>query len=268
MRIGLIGKIAKIGNDSVLHDLAVALEKEGHSVQQFPTHKHIQDVELVIVLGGDGAILHAATVAAPQNIALIGVNYGNLGFLTELEKQDVFQVVELVRLYANGGCKILDRSLLQVNVDNDTYYALNEVTIQRDYASGFSENPQILKLQVAAENGTVSISGDGALLTTPTGSTAYSLSAGGAIIAPEVPVFMLTPICAFTMGARPMVFSDREVFTFTVEKGRALLLVDGKAVATLSPKDSVRVQKAPFTAKFPTQHEKNFFNKIRNKLNG
>lgn len=268
MRVGLIGNVAKIGSDSVLKQLTEVLQSNGHSVKYFTSHKFIQDVDVVIVLGGDGTILHAATVAAPQEIALIGVNYGNLGFLTELERSEVDKVVELVDLYAHGQCKILNRSLLQVTVDECTYYALNEVTIQRDYASGFVENPQILTLQVAAENGNISIAGDGALVATPTGSTAYSLSAGGAIIAPEVPVFMLTPICAFSMGARPMVFSDREVFDFTVEKGKALLLVDGKAVATLAEKDVVRVEKAPFTAKFPTQNEKNFFHKIKNKLNG
>ena len=268
MRVGLIGNIAKIGNISLIAKLTEQLENYGHSVQKFDTHKQIAGVDIVIVLGGDGAILHAATVAAPQGIALVGVNFGNLGFLTEFERDEFDQAVHLVNLYAQGECKILDRSLLQVTVDNDVYYALNEVTIQRDYASGFVENPQILRLSVAAENGNVAIAGDGALITTPTGSTAYSLSAGGAIIAPEVPVFMLTPICAFTMGARPMVFSDKEVFDFTVQKGKALLLVDGKAVATLAEDDVVRVSKAPFTAKFPTQNAKNFFNKIKNKLNG
>jgi NAD+ kinase len=262
-----MGKAAKIGDPTLLNALSNALEANGHFVSIFSTYTQIQAVDVVVVLGGDGALLHAATVAAPQGIALVGVNYGNLGFLTEYEKQDVFQVVDLLTKFSDGNCKLLNRSILQISVDGETYYALNEVAIQRDYASGFSENPQILKLQVAAANGMVSVAGDGALLTTPTGSTAYSLSAGGAIIAPEVPVFMLTPICAFTMGARPMVFSDEDVFDFIVEKGRALLLVDGKAVATLSQKDTVRVVKAPFTAQFITENEKNFFNKVKNKLN-
>ena len=268
MRIGLIGKLHKLGSASVMDELSSALTKNGHSVTIFADNGDICNVDLLVVLGGDGAILHAATVAAPQEICVVGVNYGNLGFLTEYEREDVHKIVELVESYAEGKCKIVNRSMLQVTIGGDTYYALNEVAIQRDYASSFAKNPQILKLQVAAENGTVDIAGDGALISTPTGSTAYSLSAGGAIIAPEVPVFMLTPICAFTMGARPMVFSDLEDFVFTVQKGKALLLVDGKAVATLAEDDTVSVKKAPFTAKFPTKNEKNFFNKIKNKLNG
>ena len=268
MRIGLIGKISKIGSPAVLCELKDALHKNGHEVIRFSTNQDIQGVDLVIVLGGDGAILHAATVASPQNISLIGVNYGNLGFLTEFEKEDLAKVVELVELYAKGECKILNRSLLQITISGENYYALNEVAVQRDYACGLIENPQILVLDVGTESGTVSIAGDGALISTPTGSTAYSLSAGGAIIAPEVPVVMLTPICAFSMSARPMVFSDREAFDLTVKKGRALLLVDGKTVATVSESDVVHVARAPFTAKFPTQNEKNFFNKIKTKLNG
>lgn len=268
MKIGLIGNVKKIGDASVIENLVLSLRECGHFVTMFSAYHEINGVNLVIVLGGDGAILHAATVAAPQGIALMGVNYGHLGFLTELEKEEINNVVDIVTAYENGKCKILNRSLLQVEVDGETYYALNEVAIQRDYASSLAENPQILKLLFSAQNGMVPISGDGALLTTPTGSTAYSLSAGGAIIAPEVPVVMLTPICAFSMSARPMVFSDLETFGFSIKKGRALLLVDGKAVATLSSGDEVKVSKAPFYAKFPTRNEKNFFNKIRNKLNG
>ncbi len=267
MKIGLIGKVGKVGKDIFLN-LSTKLQGNGHEVHVFPNNPDICGVDLLIVLGGDGAILHAATVAAPQQITLVGVNYGNLGFLTEYEREDVYKIVEFVESFFAGKCKILNRSLLQVTIDGDTYVALNEVVIQRDYASSFAKNPQILKLTVATENGTVHIAGDGALLSTPTGSTAYSLSAGGAIIAPEVPVFMLTPICAFTMGARPMVFSEQEQFSFTVEKGKALLLVDGKAVATLAENDMVTVEKAPFSAKFPTLDEKNFFNKVKNKLNG
>ena len=159
-------------------------------------------------------------------------------------------------------------SILKATVEGAEYYALNEITIQRDYASGLSTNPQILKLLAAVGEGEIPIAGDGALLATPTGSTAYSLSAGGAIVAPEVPVFMLTPICAFSMRARPMVFSEEGEFKFTIQKGRALLLVDGKAVATLAENDTVIAEKAQFNAEFLTRTESCFFTKIKNKLNG
>jgi NAD+ kinase len=268
VKIGIIGNLVKIKKEETIFRLVKELQLRGFEVVRFSSHTEIDGVDVVIVLGGDGAILHAATVAAPKGIRIVGINYGNVGFLTEFEKEEQEFVIPLLEEFRAGNGRILQRSLLATEVDGAEYYALNEVAVQRDYASGLSMNPQILKLSVEAGSGEIPISGDGALLATPTGSTAYSLSAGGAIVAPEVPVFMLTPICAFSMSARPMVFSELDSFKFSVKKGRALLLVDGKAVATLAEKDEVRLKKAPFTAEFLTRKDSCFFSKIRNKLNG
>ena len=106
------------------------------------------------------------------------------------------------------------------------------------------------------------------LICTPTGSTAYSLSAGGAILTPEVPVFMMTPICAFSMRTRPIVFPDTDEFDIRVEKGQAIVLSDGRIVAALPENSVVHIQKAPFTADFPVKDRSDFFARIRNKLNG
>ncbi len=268
MKIGIVGNVSKIKDENILTGLMEKLESCGFEAVRFASHNDIDGVSAVIVLGGDGAILHAATVAAPKGIRIVGVNYGNVGFLTEFERNELEQVIPLIEEFRTGNCKILHRSILKTTVDGTEYYALNEIAIQRDYASGLMDNPQILKLLVSAGAGEIPVSGDGALLATPTGSTAYSLSAGGAIVAPEVPVFMLTPICAFSMSARPMVFSDEDEFSFRVQKGKALLLVDGKAVATLAENDEIYVKKAQFTAEFLTRKEACFFTKIKNKLNG
>ena len=106
------------------------------------------------------------------------------------------------------------------------------------------------------------------MICTPTGSTAYSLSAGGAILTPEVPVFMMTPICAFSMRTRPIVFSDADEFTLKIKKGQAIILSDGKVVASLPQNAEIHVKKAPFTADFPVKDGSGFFARIRNKLNG
>lgn len=266
MKIGIIGKLSKIKDANVLSTFVCDLQNRGYETVIFSTYADVKDVDILVVLGGDGAILHATTVAAPQGIKVIGVNYGNVGFLTEFERDGLSSVADLIAAVEKQGCKILQRSMLQVCIDGERYYALNEVALQRDYASGLIDNPQILHLSVQAGDGAVDIAGDGALLSTPTGSTAYSLSAGGAILTPEVPVFMLTPVCAFSMSARPMVFSDEETFVFRVEKGKALLLVDGKTVASVCQGDEITVQKTPFYALFPTRNETNFFTKIKNKL--
>ena len=112
------------------------------------------------------------------------------------------------------------------------------------------------------------IAGDGLLICTPTGSTAYSLSAGGAILTPEVPVIMMTPICAFSMRARPIVFSDTDEFKITIDKGKSMVLADGKVVAALPEGAEMTIKKASFTADFPVKENSDFFARVRNKLNG
>ena len=110
------------------------------------------------------------------------------------------------------------------------------------------------------------IVGDGICVSTPTGSTAYSLSAGGAILAPEVPLFMLTPICAFSMRNRPVVFEDSQEIIIKSVKGKAVVLLDGKALTELNENVEVKIRKAPFTANFPVKKVSTFLEKIRNKL--
>ena len=226
------------------------------------------DTDCFIVLGGDGAILHAAVVAAQKNIKIIGINYGHLGFLTEYEKDERQQVNELLSALENGTCNIVKRSLLQLTIADKTYYALNEISVQRDYGLLSTNSTQILRLKVEAKEGVDVIAGDGLLICTPTGSTAYSLSAGGAILTPEVPVIMMTPICAFSMRARPIVFSDTDEFTISIDKGKSMVLADGKVVAALPEGAQMTIKKAEFTADFPVKKGSDFFARVRNKLNG
>ena len=242
------------------------LREAGYEVCRFTKPSEVDGVDVVIVLGGDGAILHSALYAACKDVKIIGINYGNLGFLTEYEKDERSQVVELLERIKDGSCRILRRSLLQLDVAGKTYFALNEIALQRDSGVTGLKTTQILRLEVTTKEGPDKISGDGVLICTPTGSTAYSLSAGGAILMPEVPVFMLTPICAFSMRARPTVYSDSDTFTIRVTKGSSVLLADGIPVANLSENAEVRIKKAPFTADFPVRENLDFFDKVRNKL--
>ena len=163
-------------------------------------------------------------------------------------------------------CRILKRSLLSFTLNGETHYGLNEVALQRYYDERHPDEPQILKLKIKVGDGIDEISGDGVLISTPTGSTAYSLSAGGAILTPEVPAFLLTPVCAFSMNKRPIVFPDSEQFEISVLRGKALLLVDGRVVGSLSGGEQLTVKKAPFAAEFPIREESDFFAKIKNKL--
>ena len=266
MKIGVLGKITKVGTDEVIQEIITALEGLGHETVRFSTHREIDGVDVVIVLGGDGAILHAAVPAAQKGIKIIGINFGNLGFLTEYEKDERDRVKDLVMALGAGLCQIVKRSLLQITIGEKVFYALNEVAIQRDNSLISAAATQILTVELDAKEGKDTIAGDGLLICTPTGSTAYSLSAGGAILTPEVPVFMMTPICAFSMRSRPIVFADTNEFTLRIKKGKAIVLSDGKVIAALPENGEIHIKKAPFTADFPVKDGSDFFARVRNKL--
>ena len=268
MKIGVLGNVHKIQNIETVEEIIAFLRELGYETVRFSSYKEINGVDVVIVLGGDGAILHAAVPAAQKGIKIIGINYGTLGFLAEYEKDERTQVKELLAALEKGLCKIVKRSVLQFTVKEHTFYALNEIAIQRDNSLISAASTQILSLHLQAKEGADVIAGDGLLICTPTGSTAYSLSAGGAILTPEVPVFMMTPICAFSMRARPIVFSDKDVFTIKIDKGNAIVLSDGKVVAELPKNTEIHVKKAPFTADFPAKDGSDFFARVKNKLNG
>ena len=267
MKIGILGSVKKSKTAATVRSLLDCLQKVGYDTVEFNHTNEIDGVDVVIVLGGDGAILHAAVIAAQRGVKIIGINHGTLGFLTEYEKDEGERVKDLLVALENKECRIVKRSLLQVEIGDNTYYALNEVSIQREYVPQ-ENSPQMLRLEMQAKEGVDDISGDGLLICTPTGSTAYSLSAGGAIITPEVPVFMMTPICAFSMRARPIVFSDNDEFKIRVQKGQAIVLTDGGAVAQLPENAEIFIRKAPFTADFPVKEGAVFLSRVRNKLNG
>ncbi len=268
MRVGIFGNSNKIKAAEILEGIAVFLQENGYEVTLFSAYNEIDGVDALLVLGGDGAILHSAVYAAKKHIPIIGVNYGTLGFLTEYEKAEWTKVKTLLDGLRAGQCRMIRRSLLELSIADRTFYALNEVALQRDYGALATKSTQILRLGVRAKEGEDTIAGDGVLWCTPTGSTAYSLSAGGAILTPEVPVIMMTPICAFSMRARPIVFSDEDEFTVRVVKGKCIALTDGGVVATLPEGATVRIRKAPFTADFPTVENADFLARVRNKLNG
>lgn len=264
MKIGVLCNQSKVKNESAIDEFVAFIQSCGHETVRFTKPSEIQGVDVAIILGGDGAILHSAIPAAKNGVKMIGINYGNLGFLTEYERDEKEKIRKLLNLLEQGSCRILKRSLLQCEIGDKVFYALNEIAVQRDLRLSSS---QILGVELHSREGKNTVAGDGILICTPTGSTAYSLSAGGAILTPEVPVLMMTPICAFSMRARPIVFSDDETFTACIRRGQGVALADGVPIAVLPENAEIRIKKAPFTADFPVRESSDFFAKVRNKLN-
>ena len=267
MKIGIVVNESKIKSRETVTNFVSLLERQNYCCSVFAKNEDIADVNAIIVLGGDGAVLHSAVCAAKKNIPIIGINYGNLGFLAEYERDEAERVVELLHKLEKGDCHILQRSVLEVVADGKTYYALNEVGVQRDCAACSLTGGQILKATICIGNECNEIAGDGLLICTPTGSTAYSLSAGGAILFPDAPVFMMTPLCALSLHSRPVVFSDEEEVQVTIDKGVSMLVIDGRVVDVLQSNESITIRKAPFNADFPMNQKAVFLQKIKSKLN-
>lgn len=225
---------------------------------------HLNGLNVLFVLGGDGTILMVASECAARGIKIIGINYGHVGFLAEFEPEKLEDAVELV---LSGKYSIQKRSMLKIECGGKYFYALNDLVIQR---STCGENfANAVNLHAEINGATVdNFSSDGIIVSTPTGSTAYSLSAGGSILAPELNAFILTPICAHSLHSRPIVFSDSSVLKIRPVNAKLplVLAVDGKIAGEVRNGELITIAKADKAVEFITAADKNFFNKLLIKL--
>lgn len=219
----------------------------------------------LFVLGGDGTILSVAADCAKSGVKIIGVNYGHMGFLAEFEPDRFDEAVERV---ASGNYEVQSRAMLKINIGKKEFLALNDLVVQR--CTSGTDFRNTVSLHAEIDGTTVdNFSSDGIIVSTPTGSTAYSLAAGGSVLAPDIDAFILTPICPHSLHSRPVVFGDKSTLKLSlVNKGAPIrLIVDGKVVGELSYGEEVKVSKSDYCAEFITAGDKNFFNKLLIKLN-
>lgn len=219
--------------------------------------------EMLIVLGGDGTILQALDYAIPNDLPILGVNFGRLGFLSEVEVNDAERDLEEVLA---GNFTIDERMTMCVEgYDDEKIFALNEIVIDRS-----TPEVRILSLEYEANGTTVNrISGDGLIISSATGSTAYSLSAGGPIIAPGLDCFVLTPICPHMLNVRPVVLSasDRITVRLTDDRNGARAVLDSRKFIPLEGNDAeITIRRSTRNAKFIRLHDRNYFDLLRGKL--
>ena len=242
-----------------------ALSTSGNECIPLENLTGISDLDILLVLGGDGTILSVAAECARHGVKILGVNCGHLGFLTDFEAN---QLGEALKLLENGKFETVKRSMLEVRYNNNTYFALNEAVVQRCTTGNAFSNT--INLHAEIDGSTVdNFSSDGLIVSTPTGSTAYSLSAGGSILTPNLDAFIMTPICPHSLHSRPIVFSDKSTVKINQsDKNFTLnLIVDGKVVETLKGFDIITIKKAERAAEFITVSNNNFFDKLLIKLN-
>ena len=219
---------------------------------------------LAIVLGGDGTVLSAARQTAPVQVPILTINTGHLGFLAEAYLADLDRVLEQV---LNKQWTIEERCTLVVSVlrgDQRRWEALslNEMSLHREPLTSMCH------FEVAiGRHAPVDISADGVILSTPTGSTAYALSAGGPVITPECPVLQLAPIAPHSLASRALVFSDQEPVTvFPATADRLMMVVDGSAGCYVWPEDRVLIRRSDHPVRFVRLADHEFFQVLRNKL--
>ncbi|HAP93479.1 MAG TPA: NAD(+) kinase [Desulfotomaculum sp.] len=228
--------------------------------------KLVTNTDYLVVLGGDGTLLSIARQAAPGGVPILGVNMGHLGFLTEVDVSELFSALERL---IKGEYMIEERMMLEAGVYRQNLLveqsiALNDVVITK----GALARLIFLETYVDQEYVTT-YPADGLIVATPTGSTAYSLSAGGPLVTPKMELMLVTPICPHSLWARPLVIgADSQVKVEVLSgQGEIMLTMDGQYGFKLQPKDNVIVNKAPFWAKFICLQERSFFYLLRQKLN-
>ena len=238
---------------------------EGYGLTIEPLQQELRGADMIIAFGGDGTILHLSKTAAHKDIPVLGVNLGSLGFMAELESQELLQL----RGLCEGKYDIESRMMLDVSVRREgrTIYsnlALNEALIARGNVS------RVIRLRIDTEQGKlVDIAGDGVIVASPTGSTAYSLSAGGPVVEPTARNFIISPICAHSVHANSYVLSPEREITVQTEKNGykpVLLSVDGGRAFSLRSGDCVEIRRSKYDTRLVRLSKRSFCEILQKKM--
>ena len=227
--------------------------------------RELPNADLVICFGGDGTILHMAKAATRHNLPILGVNIGTMGFMAELESTELDQLSRL----SKGDYTLDKRMMLDVSVlqgDKVLFHdlCLNDAVVTKGAIA------RVVHLSVKCDGvQAMEFGGDGVIVATPTGSTAYSLSAGGPIVEPEANNILVTPICAHDVGSRCMVASEKRVITVELTRNarrNAYLSVDGGRALRLNLGDKTVIRKADLTTKLVRLQERSFYDLVNMKF--
>lgn len=246
-----------------LDPVGAELIKESHNVLERSKLPKISN--LIIVLGGDGTLLSIARDIPPLKIPIMGINLGRVGFLTEIP---VSEMIETLELYLSGKNFLQKRMMLRATLvrkgkEISSYHCLNDAVITK------SALARIVQLKVSALSGLFAdVFADGIIVSTPTGSTAYNLAAGGPIIMPQMKALILTPLCPQTLSLRPTVLSCDEEIEITImsDSEEIYLTADGQRGIALIPYDKIFIKKSPYYIELVQNPKRDYFSLLREKL--
>ena len=231
------------------------------------THRELASAaDPIVSLGGDGTLIGIARYVSEKSPLMIGVNFGTLGFLTEIYPNEL---LDTLSTHLSGAGLFGERSLLHCEVYRGTdkifeTQAVNDVVLQK----GVREKLVELDLSVNDE-AVMRLRGDGIIVSTPTGSTAYSLAAGGSIVFPSLSVMLLTPICPHSLNIRPLILPSEKSLTIRIPQydGKVFLTIDGQESIQVASSDEVRVLRSPNKVRFARSPKRSYFEILRGKLN-
>jgi len=260
--IVLAGKIVEfLMEKNVETQLDWELASKLNKYQDIATKLEDMDVDMVIAVGGDGTVLRTQGFINKKKIPLFGINMGAVGFLTEIDPEETFKALNQV---LNGNYFVEKRTQLQVYHNKQLHSALNEVVLMTQKPA------KMLHIEISVDDEIVEeLRADGIIIATPSGSTAYSMSAGGPIVDPRVGAFIIVPICPFKLGARPTVVPDNSVIKvkFLREGKKAVAVIDGQLEEEINYMDEMIFKKSDNSAYF-LRLTKNFYRRVREKLQG
>ncbi len=216
-----------------------------------------KEVDFLVALGGDGTLISLARRAYKYDKPVLGINAGNLGFLTDINPENI---AEFLDKFLKGEYRIDERMVIEIDYQGKKLYAFNDVVISKDVISSMIH----IKIDTN-ESFLNTYHGDGLIISTPTGSTAYNLSAGGPVVYPLTEGFILTPICPHSLTQRPLILPSNFELEAEVKEKTAKLIIDGQEIYDMTSK--IKIKKAQKPAKLIHRLERNYFDVLREKLN-
>ncbi len=255
----------KLENIFKSHSIEVLLEKKsakmiGTSGESF--EKICKECDFIVSFGGDGTLISTVRKSFDFDIPILGVHAGNLGFLADLSLDELDSFVQKI---IQNRYRVDERAVLEATVIKNAkevkYYAFNDIVLTRTRVSNMIHIETLVDSQSFN-----TYYGDGVIVSTPTGSTAYNLSAGGPVLFPMSNVFALTPICPHSLTQRPVVLPGKYAIEMKTSEERALIIIDGQDVHELELGESVHIKLAAKTVKLIHKEEYNYFNVLKEKL--
>ena len=264
MKIALIPNLEKSGAEEIACQVSDLLKSLNFEVVLPNDDENLyENCDIIITVGGDGTLIKHAKYAAIHNKPVIGINAGRLGYLADVDRDEIANLKKLT----TGEYTIDSRIMLSVDIEKDgksifSGLALNDIVIGNGEIAKISD----INLNILGDD--INYRADGIILSTPTGSTAYSMSAGGPIIEPTTRCFIVTPICSHSMTARPLIVGQENIINLSVSEStkNAYLTVDGNQSIPIDSKTKIFVKKSNFEAKFINLSGRTFYKTLSYKF--